>query len=123
MQNSFRDAFSINLCAVLKRRGFTQKDLAAKLNVSTTSVNNWCNGVKYPRIDMIQRISEVLDVSVKELVSPEGSDRSPVEVEDAAMLQALHQNPRLELLLDKQRKMSDADIDLMIIFAERLLDE
>lgn len=42
---------------------------------------------------------------------------------DDDRLEALHQNPKLGLLFDRQRKMSDKDIDFMIQMADRILGE
>jgi len=120
---SYREYFPTNLCAILKRRGWSQRDLAYKLNVSPTSVNAWCTGEKFPRIDMLQKISEALDVTLTALMSAKGPNRGIAEIDDSDRLEALHQNPRLGLLFDKTRKMSDADIDMMIKFVERMLDE
>ena len=38
-------------------------------------------------------------------------------------LEALHQNPKLGLLFDRSRKMSEKDIDFMIAMADRIMKE
>ena len=38
-------------------------------------------------------------------------------------LEALHQNPRLGMLFDRQRNMSDTDIEMMLMLADRILKE
>ena len=42
---------------------------------------------------------------------------------DQERLEALHQNPRLGLLFDRSRKMTDKDIDFMLQMADRILGE
>ena len=38
-------------------------------------------------------------------------------------LEALHHNPRLGMLFDRQRNMSDTDIEMMLMLADRILKE
>lgn len=40
-----------------------------------------------------------------------------------ARLDALHQNPKLGMLFDRTRRMSDDDVDFMLQMAERILKE
>jgi transcriptional regulator with XRE-family HTH domain len=42
---------------------------------------------------------------------------------DNDRLEALHQNPKLSLLFDRSRKMSDKDIDFMLQMADRIMGE
>ena len=42
---------------------------------------------------------------------------------DDDRLEALHQNPKLGMLFDRQRRMSDADIDFMLQMADRIVKE
>lgn len=42
---------------------------------------------------------------------------------DDERLEALHENPRLGLLFDRQRNMSPEDVEFMIQMADRILKE
>ena len=66
---SAREILSENLQNALKRSGMDQKDLAIKLGVSPASVTNWLKGTKYPRIDKIQAIADVLNIPQSELTT------------------------------------------------------
>ena len=54
-----------------KEKGFTQKELADKLNVSDKAVSRWETGKNYPDIETLQQLAAVLDVSVNDLLSGE----------------------------------------------------
>lgn len=54
-----------------KEKGFTQKELADKLNVSDKAVSRWETGKNYPDIETLQQLAVVLDVSVNDLLSGE----------------------------------------------------
>lgn len=123
MDENYREIFASNLQQIMEKRGFSQKDLALKLGVSGTAVYHWVNGIKFPRIDILQKIAEVLDVPMTTLVHEGGASKAIADIDDADRLEALHRNPRLGMLFDKSRQMSDADIDAILHLVERILDE
>jgi hypothetical protein len=47
----------------------------------------------------------------------------PIPNVDRNRLEAMHQNPRLGLLFDRQSNMSDEDIEFMMQMADRILKE
>ena len=49
------------------RKGYSQADLAEKANISITFLSNIERGLKYPKPDIISKISECLDIKVFEL--------------------------------------------------------
>lgn len=52
-----------------ERKGLTQLELASKLSVSDKAVSKWETGKGYPDITLLEPLSEILDVSVTELLS------------------------------------------------------
>ena len=59
-------ATKIRLKRLEKR--ITAKDFAKKIGVSTMSLYNYENGVKFPRPKIIGKIAMVLDCDIKELI-------------------------------------------------------
>lgn len=57
-----------------KSLGFTQQQLADKLNVSFQAVSKWENGTAYPNIEILMDLATILDVSVDEILA--GSERN-----------------------------------------------
>lgn len=119
MPDNAREIFAKNLNEMMRKRGISQADIARDLCVTSATVSNWCTGVKYPRIDIMQELADMLGVGLGELIS-EGGLQS---VEDRDRLEALHQNPRLGMLFDRQREMTESDIDMMFMLADRILKE
>jgi len=64
-------SFGNFISALRERRGLSQYQLGALVDVSAKAVSKWENGVSKPRIGTIRRLSEVLDVSVDELLTCE----------------------------------------------------
>lgn len=54
-----------------KRRGLTQEELAVRLNVVRQTVSKWEKGLSVPDADMLQKMAEILDTDVSELLGGE----------------------------------------------------
>lgn len=67
-----RDYSFGNFISTLRERGgLSQYQLGVLVGVSDKAVSKWENGVSKPRIDTIRKLSEVLDISVDELLTCE----------------------------------------------------
>jgi len=60
-----------NIQTFRKERGLTQEELAIRVNVVRQTVSKWEKGLSVPDADMLQRISEVLEVPVSQLLGEE----------------------------------------------------
>ena len=60
--------FSENLKTLRKQRGFTQEELAARLNVVRQTVSKWEKGLSVPDADMLIRLAEILETTVSTLL-------------------------------------------------------
>ena len=73
--------FCDNLKTIRKEKGFTQEELAIKLNVVRQTVSKWEKGLSVPDADMLKRIADVLEVGVSELLGADiKSDNNTNEV-------------------------------------------
>lgn len=55
-EKDFNEIFAKNLQFYIEQKGVSQNELAKYLDVSPTSVNNWCRGLKTPRMDKVDKI-------------------------------------------------------------------
>ncbi len=70
-----------------KEKGLTQKQLAEALNVTDKAVSKWERGLSFPDISMLEPISEVLGISIMEILAGERKDESePISREEAQEL-------------------------------------
>lgn len=60
--------FNENLKAVRKEKGYTQEELAIKLNVVRQTVSKWEKGLSVPDADVLSQIADVLDTNVSVLL-------------------------------------------------------
>lgn len=63
--------FAENLSALRKKKGWTQLELAAKLNYSDKAVSKWERGESLPDVVILKQISELFEVSLDYLLERE----------------------------------------------------
>ena len=119
MSDTAREIFVKNLRFFMETKGITQADICRELKVSSATASDWCAGKKYPRVDAMQRLADLLGIRFSTLTTEGGIE----SYEDEARLEALHQDPRLGLLFDRSRKMSHEDVEFMLQMADRILKE
>ena len=60
--------FSDNIKNLRKNKGFTQEELANKLNVVRQTVSKWEKGYSVPDAEMLKKIAEILETDVSQLL-------------------------------------------------------
>lgn len=62
-----------NIKNLRKQKGFTQEELAIRLHVVRQTVSKWEKGLSVPDAEMLQRLADILEMDVKQLLGA-GSD-------------------------------------------------
>lgn len=79
-----------------KQKGYTQKDLAEKLMVTDKAISRWETGKGLPETSILKHLSEILGVSVGELLSGERIDDGRMkEKNDEVILDSLKYSRRM----------------------------
>lgn len=63
-----------NIKMLRKSKGFTQEELAIRLNVVRQTVSKWEKGFSVPDAEALQKLADVLDVDVKQLLGADIED-------------------------------------------------
>lgn len=87
-----KEKFGTFVCERRKEKKMTQKELAEKLYVSDKAVSKWERGLSMPDISLLIPMSEVLEVTVTELLEGkkmEKSEQMSTEQVEALMQKAL----------------------------------
>ena len=103
----------------------TLEDVAKAVGVGRSTVQRWESGlIKNMGRDKIAALAAVLQLDPVELVPMSGPDAYydrlksagllPRSAEDESRLEALHKNPKLRLLFDIQKGMSDSDLSAVL---------
>ncbi|MCI9247458.1 MAG: helix-turn-helix transcriptional regulator [Clostridia bacterium] len=69
-----KEIFAQNLQYWLKQRNKTQMDLMNDLNLSSSTVSDWCNAKKYPRMGTVQMLADYLGVLKSDLVEEKNTE-------------------------------------------------
>lgn len=85
------------LAQLRKEKGLTQAELAERLNVSDKAVSRWETGKNYPDISLFQSISDVLDISISELLEGKRVKAEElVSVSEGHTIHQMKQNKKLK---------------------------
>lgn len=68
--------FNENLKAMRKAKGYTQEELAIKLNVVRQTVSKWEKGLSVPDADILEKIADVLETTVSTLLGQTVTDET-----------------------------------------------
>ena len=102
-----------------KELGLTLEDVGNAVGVGKSTVRRWENGmIKNMGRDKISKLAKILKMDAVEFV-PGDEQKSKhhdqyTGSDDIEMLEALHQNPKLRLLFDKQKTLTDSDLDAVL---------
>ena len=120
----FNQLFSRRLRYYLDMYDMTQADLAKKLGVGTTSVSNWVNGVKTPRMGKVDAMCRIFHCSRSDLiadsVNPEKENQYYIDDDARELAEFLHKNPDYKVLFDASKKVKPEDIEFVREMIDRM---
>lgn len=109
----FNKVFSKRLNYYLNKYQMTQFELSKRLGVGTTSVSNWCRGIKAPRMDKIDAMCGIFHCRRSDLMEDHESESGATyytNQETAQVAQEIFENKDLRVLFDAARDASPDDL-------------
>ncbi len=104
-----KEKFGPFVAELRKEKGYTQKELAAKLYISDKAISKWETSVSIPDVSLLIPLSEALGVSVTELLQCQRSNSNesitPGDVEDIVK-KAIHYGGEQAEVSKMQKKKS-----------------
>ncbi len=124
-EREFNQIFSERLRYYLNKYDITQLELSKRLGVGTTSVYNWCNGIKTPRMDKVDAMCKIFHCKRSDLMEEPTDETSNYYLDDdaAAAAQFLYENPDYKVLFDATRKVKPEDIQLVKELLDRFSEK
>lgn len=119
-EQEFNYIFSKRLRYYLNKYEMTQLELAKKLGVGTTSVYNWCNGIKTPRMDKVDAMCDLFHCRRSDLMEEkeQTDDHYYLNDDTRQLAQFMFENPEYKVLFDASRKVKKEDIE----FVKQMID-
>ena len=102
-----------NIRTIRKNKGFTQEELANRLNVARQTVSKWEKGYSVPDADILAKMAEELDVSVSELL---GAEEIPSQESDSLSKQLARINEQLSIRNKRSKRIWKTVIVLLFVF-------
>ena len=126
-EKEFNAVFSNRLRYYLSQNEMTQVELAKHLGVGTTSVYNWCNGIKTPRMDKVDAMCELFHCKRSDLISEqdpsEKDDQYYLNDETRQIAQEAFENPELRTLFKVARDIPPERLKAHIEFMKTLKEQ
>ena len=116
MGTNQRVIFVNNLCRAMKARGVDQSNIVSALGISASTVSDWVNGKKYPRVDAMQRLADYLGVLLSDLTTertedhPDSMLRDDLEAELITIYRGLNDKGQDALMRQARYLYSDPDM-------------
>ncbi len=96
-----------------KAKKLTQKELAEKLSITDRAVSKWERGVCCPDISLLKELSEILDISINEILSGEDIERLEIEKSGDILVETVKEYTTIE---KKRNKRLLIFIIILLIF-------
>ena len=114
--------FNENLKKLRKEKGFSQEELAVKLNVVRQTISKWEKGLSVPDAQLLISLSEILEIPVSVLLGENIESKENVSDKNAIAEQLSRINSQLsEKMLRNRRIWSSVKIALISIVVIILL--
>ena len=81
-EEDYKKVFSKNLKYFMEQKGISQMDLVNDLQLSQSTVSNWCTGLKLPRMNTIQMLADYFGIEKSDLLERKTSSDSQLSSKD-----------------------------------------
>ena len=78
-EEEYRKIFSRNLKYYMEVNGKNQMDLMHDLHLSSSTVSNWCTGLKLPRMDKVQMLADYFGINKSDLIEEKTTEKKKSE--------------------------------------------
>ena len=102
--------FGTNLRNLRIQRHLSQQKLADEMHISQSSVAAYETGEREPSFAIIQKFADYFGVAASSLTPFQLAPDDYVQ----SVADTLHQNPKLQLLFDRTKSMSETDLDAVL---------
>lgn len=86
-----------NLKYYMKKKGIKRNALCAGTGFGYSTVSEWINGKKYPRIDKIEKLANFFEVPKSYLIEEHKDKSTPTDERRSALIKKVEQLPDSEI--------------------------
>lgn len=115
-EDKSRKVFAKNLNRIMAEHEKTPANLNADLGIPFSTLSNWTNGLKMPRMGKVELLARYFNCEKSDFLD-EHSDEYYENKETACMAQRIKDNGKLKALFDVQSDMTPDDLDAIYTMA------
>lgn len=113
MSDDIKKIFARNLTRYIAQSGKTQKELADMLGVAQSTFNNWCTGVRYPRMDKVEQLADYFGIKKSDLIE----EKAEVAADNAGL------SAGRKKLMDFAKTVPDDQIDMILRVMRSIVED
>ena len=110
-----REVFARNLKKYLELNDKQPVDIVNDLGIPFSTVSNWVNGLKLPRMGKIELLAQYLHIEKSDLLEEktDNSENYYLNDETRDLAQFLFENPNYKVMFDAVRKVKPEDVEFI----------
>lgn len=115
-----KKVFARNLNYYLTTRGKTQNDLVRDLEITASTVSDWANGKKYPRVDKMQMLADYFGILKSDLTEEHQESELTDNIELQEYLEELKNRSEMRMLFSLAKGATKEDVIQAVKIIEAL---
>ena len=112
--------FAKNLNYYMTTNNKTQSDLVTDLNLTASTVSDWANGKKYPRVDKMQLLADYFGILRSDLTEEHETSKMTDDIELQEYLEELKNRSELRMLFSLTKGATKEDVEKAVRIIEAL---
>lgn len=113
-EETMRKVFANNLRRLLQLNGKQPADLVRDLGIPFSTVSNWVNAEKYPRMGKVEMLAEYFGVQKSDLLEDKGEgipEAYYLDSEARELAEFMYRNPDYKALFHAARNVNAEDLE------------
>lgn len=112
--------FAKNLNYYMTTNNKTQSDLVTDLNLTASTVSDWANGKKYPRVDKMQLLADYFGILKSDLTEEHETSKMTDDIELQEYLEELKNRSELRMLFSLTKGATKENVEKAVRIIEAL---
>ncbi|HAR88907.1 MAG TPA: XRE family transcriptional regulator [Ruminococcaceae bacterium] len=100
-----------------------QADLVTELGLKTSTVSDWVNGKKYPRVDKMQLLADYFGILKSDLTEEHDTSKLTDDIELQEYLEELKNRSEMRMLFSLAKGATKEDVEKAVKIIEALKED
>lgn len=115
--------FAKNLNYYMTINNKKQADLVTELGLKTSTVSDWVNGKKYPRVDKMQLLADYFGILKSDLTEEHDTSKLTDDIELQEYLEELKNRSEMRMLFSLAKGATKEDVEKAVKIIEALKED